>query len=40
MITCAMAVLLAGLALLMIQGWVRMDAGRRRAREEWRDQPP
>jgi hypothetical protein len=36
MITCAMAVLLVALGLLMIQGWLRMEARRRRARDEWR----
>ena len=34
--TCAMAVLLAGCAVLMLQGWRRTDARRRRARDEWR----
>ncbi len=38
MITCAMVVLLAGLGLLMIQGWARMEARRRRAQRE-RDGP-
>jgi hypothetical protein len=33
------AVLLAGLGLLMIQGWLRMEARRRRARDEWGDPP-
>jgi len=31
-----MAVLLAGCAVLMLQGWRRTDARRRRARDEWR----
>jgi hypothetical protein len=35
MITCAMAVLLAALGILLVQGWVRMEARRRRARDEW-----
>jgi hypothetical protein len=33
MITCATAVLLSGLGLLMIQGWIRMEARRRRAQD-------
>jgi hypothetical protein len=40
MITCAMTVLLLALGLLMLQGWIRMEARRRRARDEWHDPPP
>jgi hypothetical protein len=34
MMTCATVVLLAGLGLLMLQGWLRMEARRQRARDE------
>jgi hypothetical protein len=33
MITCAMMVLLVGFGLLMLQGWMRMEARRQRARD-------
>jgi hypothetical protein len=40
MMTCATVVMLAGLGLLMLQGWGRMEARRRRARDEQGTRPP